>query len=248
MNFKIVEQNDRFAVIDDFLSMSEHYKIYDYLQGQRFEFVHSKRKIPAFRLNDGNPLWSEPVLSHPWNKNTLYKTYPVSEDIDIIISKILDITPKFSNLVGQHLADWVHFFIRGYLYPQGCGLSWHKDGKYQAPGAFVYYAHPEWQLEWGGELLISECNGEATHTSQAARHSNYLCNTSEKKIFKKGVGDYILPKPNRFVLMKGMNFHTIKKVDRAAGDNVRMTLQGFFQSAEISQNFEGYNNGFSRTT
>ncbi|MEM6812632.1 MAG: 2OG-Fe(II) oxygenase [Pseudomonadota bacterium] len=235
MTYDIVEHQPHFIVVDNFLNQEDVRKIYHYLRGRRFEYVHSKRKIQAFKITDGHPLWSDPVLSHSWEKNTLYPTYPVGTDLDLIIKKIMDFAKAYESIIGRHEEDWIHFFIRPYLYPAGTGLNWHKDGKYRAAGAFVYYAHPEWKPDWGGELLMSDTYSydtteENSDTEIDLRRSDWGNTRQEELIQQRGVGHYILPKPNRFVLMKGMNFHTIKKVDQSAGANLRMTLQGFFQS------------------
>jgi Rps23 Pro-64 3,4-dihydroxylase Tpa1-like proline 4-hydroxylase len=57
-----------------------------------------------------------------------------------------------------------------------------------------------------------------------------LENAHETKILmEEGVGTYLMPKPNRLVFLTSGVLHCIKKVERAAGNKVRGTIQGFFQ-------------------
>jgi hypothetical protein len=58
-----------FKVIDNFLSETQHRELYNHFKDLPFQFVHSEKKIPAFKLTDGNPLWADPVLSHAYTKN-----------------------------------------------------------------------------------------------------------------------------------------------------------------------------------
>ena len=48
------------------------------------------------------------------------------------------------------------------------------------------------------------------------------------ELLKCGIGTFIMPKPNRLVLLGGGNYHMISKVDPAAGDHPRFTISGFF--------------------
>jgi len=229
MTRKLVSEQKHFIVIDNFLSESQHSDLFKYFKELEFQFVHTEKRIPAFKLTDGNPLWSEPILSHPYSKNTLCPVYPTGKPIDILMKEVIDLAEKNSHLIGERDKDWAYFFARPYIYPVGCGLNWHTDGKYGAPGAFVYYVHPEWEPAWGGELLISPLETAQPVEEECKRRSNWVNEHHTKIIMDHSVGHYILPKPNRLVLMTGKVFHTIKKVDPAAGDNLRMTVQGFFQ-------------------
>jgi len=40
---------------------------------------------------------------------------------------------------------------------------------------------------------------------------------------------YIMPKPNKLVIITSGIIHSIKKVKEAAGDRVRASITGFFQ-------------------
>ena len=41
------------------------------------------------------------------------------------------------------------------IYQAGQGLVWHRDSE-DNTGSWIYYAHRHWNIEWGGELLLSD--------------------------------------------------------------------------------------------
>ena len=49
-----------------------------------------------------------------------------------------------------------------------------------------------------------------------------------KNLIEHGMGTFISPKPNRLVLINKNVVHGITRVDKDAGENVRLTLTGFF--------------------
>jgi len=48
-------------------------------------------------------------------------------------------------------------------------------------------------------------------------------------LMARGIGSYILPKPNRLVVIKGGTPHAIAKVRASAGRHVRASVGGFFK-------------------
>lgn len=226
---QLVRKENHFMVWDNFLTEDQHRAVYDYIREIDLEFVHTRKKIPAFKITDGNPLWGDPILSHPYEKNTLYPVFPTGKKVDIVFEEVIKVSENNKQLVGERNKDWSYFFGRPYVYHAGTGLGWHTDGKYGAPGAFVYYAHPEWRPEWGGELLVSSPETKPKDHESETMTSNWGNPSHNALIMEHSIGHYVLPKPNRLVMMSGGFYHAIKKVDPSAGDNLRMTVQGFFQ-------------------
>ena len=234
MTRRITQTTQQFMVIDNFLSKDTHHQIWEHLQSVKYEYVHTDKWIPAFHMADKAPLWGEPALSHEYSKNTQFPVYPLGNAMDLFFKDVLELLPDIQPLVGEEGKDWAYFFARPYIYPAETGLRWHTDGKYSAPGAFVYYAHPYWSPYWGGELLIdapkeSYKKVAALGDFENAKKSSFSSSQHEQVIMEDGIGSYVLPKPNRLVILKGGPYHTIKKVDSSAGDNLRVTIQGFFQ-------------------
>lgn len=127
-----------------------------------------------------------------------YNRVPTGTAIDLFIAALNLAIPSVRRILAR--SDWDTFSVRPYMYPVGSGLGWHTDGDYA--GAFIYYAHQRWETDWGGEFMIAD---EVTQS-----------------------GQYIVPVPNRLIVLNGGVRHCIKKVERAAGDACRQTLTGFF--------------------
>lgn len=230
-------QTDTCLVIDDFLSEEEKGLVWAYIQEEKYKPVHSDQWVKAFRLSDGIPMWGPPYLSDKYDADRKNDVYPVNKGIDIIFKSLKAVQSEFIPLIGKQGDDWAYFFARSYLYPRGTGLSWHRDNANNVTGAFVYYAHPKWDVNWGGEFLISDSSTknivydtQRTYSGDDRFLGSHLDTSSENKILmEKGFGLYVQPKPNRLAVLTSGVVHTIKRVDENAGDNVRSTIQGFFQ-------------------
>lgn len=58
--------------------------------------------------------------------------------------------------------------------------------------------------------------------------SGHLDNTEvNEALMEQGMGYYVMPKPNRLVVMKTGNPHMISKVQPAAGDHIRASVTLF---------------------
>lgn len=237
-NNQIITTGPGYVVIDNFLSPDDHKLVWNYIQSERFEFVHSKRWCKAFRLTDGQPLFGPVYISDKYEPDHQSTVYPSNSGIDIVIKAVKDIISQFADLVGEKDKDWAYFFARAYLYGINTGLSWHRDNEHNATGAFTYYAHPEWYPRWGGEFLLAPYETKHVQFPKShlynKEHPQYLGShfdtEFEKEVLNEhSIGTYIIPKPNRLLLLTSGIIHCIKKVDPAIGDKVRATIQGFFQ-------------------
>ena len=226
-----------FAVWDDFLSKEDHRLVWNYIQSETLEFVHQKKWVKAFRLTDGEPLWGPPFLSDPYTPDIKSVVYPTKKGIDLFIFELKNLAPHCEHIIGKQGQDWAYFFARAYIYPKGTGLSWHRDNENSAQGAFVYYAHQEWDPQWGGEFLISSYETQKLKYPESELYGgekkylgSHLDNIFEKEaLLSSGIGTYIMPKPNRLVIITSGIIHCIKKVEEAAGNKVRASITGFFQ-------------------
>lgn len=229
---------DRYLIIDNFLPNDEFEVLWNFIQSSKFEPVHTKQWTKAFRLNDGVPFWADVSISHPRLTDHSASVYPTGEGIDVFIEALLKKTDELHAYIGTHKTDWDFFFARPYLYPTGTGLSWHTDGKFEISAAYVFYCHPEWKPAWGSELLIdSSGDFDRGYPEKMTNHdklSKIGYHLDQKEIdnflLEKGIGHYILPKPNRLVIIKPNTLHRIKPVDPSAGDNVRASIAGFFMN------------------
>ncbi|MFF4112602.1 2OG-Fe(II) oxygenase [Streptomyces sp. NPDC001714] len=196
-----------FAVFDDFLPPETLRQVWGAFATETMSFVQSGVWRRAFKLTDGNPLCGTGVLyGHP-EPPDLRLTFPTDRPIDLVIEALLRCRDDLAPWVGLEGFDWEFMSATPYIYPVGSGLSWHEDTAGRS-GSFVLYVHPEWQVDWGGELLVGSDNG---------------------------TGAYVGPRPNRLVVIKSGVHHCIKKVDISAGSNVRASVTGFFQRIQSTQ-------------
>ena len=238
-------------IVDNFLPQDLFTGFWYHIQGEQFEFVHSREWINAFSLSDGNPLWSRPAISHARNDDKHTAVYPTNTAFDIFIGALISAASDFSHLIGHHGVDWDFFFSRIYLYPKDTGLSWHTDGKYDIAGAYIFYAHPEWKASWGAELQVNAVISPAleypfkdTGFGPPKQVGFHLDDAAvDEALVEPGFGYFIFPKPNRLVLIRNRLLHQIKKVDRNAGNRVRCSVTGFFMcNNKIKIIKEGKNN------
>lgn len=236
-----LKQND-FLVIDDFLSPDGFRAMWNFVQEEPFRAVHGDRWIKAFRLSDGQQLWGDVYTSLPAaaDRTGRSSSYPTQRGIDALIGGILAQGDLFAEYVGRQGEDWDYFFCRPYVYPAGTGLSWHTDGRGDVAGAYVYYAHPEWKAHWGAELLIDgsgfrdfDYPEEEMFDGSRKRLGVHLeADGVSDAVMKEGVGHYVMPRPNRFVLLRRGLLHRLNPVQPSAGDHVRASATGFFLRRE----------------
>jgi hypothetical protein len=225
------------VVIDDFLTDKAHHAVWSFFQEENFRAVHAHRWIKAFRRSDGDPLWGDSYSSAPTlpDRTSRVFPYPTGRGIDPFIERIRTDTEVLS-FIGEETNDWTYVFARPYLYPAGSGLSWHSDGRGDVVGAYVYYAHPEWNAAWGAELLV-----DGSGRSRFTYPQTTMYDGSEKTlgmhldwhavsdaVMEQGCGTFVMPKPNRCVLLRAGVLHRINPVSAAAGDRLRASLTGFF--------------------
>ncbi len=226
-------ENDRFAVFDDFLAPPDAAHIWQWLQAQRYKSVHANGWDEVWRLHDGEPLGSVVVHSapsphtgagaeSPWGAPA--HVYPTNTHIDRLIEEVSLSGKALEPLVGEQGRDWTIFTARAFIYPKETGLSWHTDHGVLS-GAFSYYAHPVWNSRWGGEVLVAAIPEGASVYGSGSAFDDRSLNEVLQRI---GAGQYVSPKPNRLVVIKGGTPHRINPVHPAAGAQVRCSVSGFF--------------------
>jgi hypothetical protein len=233
---KQVVASPELLVLDDFLEPEEFKFLWAEIQATEFESVHRLSWVNAWRLTDGAPLRGPVALSHHTGTDRRSPVYPTGTAVDLVFESILRIQSDLEPWIGRYGTDWSRFFCRPYLYPLGAGLSWHRDDQNSTAGAFTLYCHPTWNAEWGGELLVAgpesrslEFRETELYGAERRRLGTHLDNSTENAaLLENGFGSYVLPKPNRLAVVAAGVLHTIRKVDAAAGDRVRASLQGTF--------------------
>jgi hypothetical protein len=223
-----------FAVFDDVLRRSEFEELWRHYQ--QVPLTPVNRIDYAWRLEDGEPFSSSPFSLVPglvWRltgkRRPKHPTlFPTGTPWDHLLRWIDKNARVFAPWIGSIGTDWFRVEGRAYVYPPNASLAWHSDDTKRYSGAFVYYAHPEWNMAWGGELLVAEERAQRRLRKQKVRRPDRFDNRAYSEwLMAVGVGHYIAPKPNRLVLI-GSNAHSIVPVRPAAGTHVRASLAGFF--------------------
>jgi hypothetical protein len=232
---RCVLQDDRVAVFDELLAPPDWERVWRFIQAQRYHGFHATGWDPVWPLHDGEPLGG-PVVHSGHDERARQRAeatgaasavhvYPTSTGIDRLIEELSLQLARLEPLIGVQGTAWTVFTARAFLYPAGTGLGWHTDSDVFT-GAFSYYAHPEWNSRFGGELFVAD-----TPPGWTADHGfgSPLDNRAESALLlEAGSGRYIHPKPNRLVVLKSGVLHRINPVHAAAGATVRCSIAGFF--------------------
>jgi hypothetical protein len=213
-------EHPHFRVVDDFLAPDAWTEIWTHFQF--VELLPVTRSLGAWKLDDGVPLGGHEIVTEGRDPDA---RRPAGTPIDHLIEALLRRSDLYADLVRD---TWTHLSARPYVYPRDTGLSWHVDDHELYAGAFIYYAHPRWDAHWGGELLIAELEG-GDEEEEELPIMGYRFETEaySERLLDMGCGNFVMPKPNRLVLLAGAP-HMIARVSPAAGHNVRASVSGFF--------------------
>lgn len=226
---------DDFAIFDDFLSEDDLATVWASFAEEPLYPLQMMQWARSFKLTDSFPMTGEPVLSSlpEGEVGEAAFVYPTGRALDRVVETVSAGVGNFARWAGTQETDWAFFSCTPYVYPTGAGLTWHEDST-DRTASFVLYVHPEWKPSWGAELLIAPNNGvdrgEEDQPDQVVGHDQGFNDRKRMAMVSEpGFGFYVVPKPNRMVVIGSHVQHTIKKVDLAAGENVRASVTGFFQ-------------------
>ena len=191
-------EKDNIIVIDDFLSTDDFAEMQQEAMQHEFELIPHGADI-AYKLNTGD----------------IYKT----------TRKYWSDAPEkfhkfFAAIKSANVVDAEKHSLMIHAYRAGAEIDWHID--YSSLASYSFYIHPEWQPNWGGNLLVSDHN-----TLDTKQHNGNVFDTNTN-VMNPGFGTYYAPLPNRLVIIKKV-FHKVERVDLAAGSNTRMSFTGFFK-------------------
>lgn len=216
---KIIKQTDRYIVVDDLMDRTEYLALVGAIQDLRYDDPGSEwRKL--WPLTDSPPLQSGYFR---WSER------PCGYGLDVAIENISSelFAARSTNFIG---ATWGDIAFRVYLHGRGSRLQCHSDSPLYA-GAAVFYAHYEWRSYWGGELVFPDVDNKANH--QPVIGDGPILNKGLRLMMEeKFCGEYVAPKPNRLVIIKGGVWHYTNPVDYAAGDNIRVSIATFLQKTD----------------
>lgn len=215
----------KFAVIDGLLPESELRDLRDHLRTEPFFFDNALEWKKVWHPLDGQVLVTLPRSYG--ETETAGDTYPTGTPFDLFFAAMERHSQTIASLLHRPPEE-IKYVASAYIYRAGWGLSWHDDaGPYC--GAFAYYIHPEWRGNWGGELMILE-EERLTQAAPGAVDLGYPAGGGFQKpaFCAEGRGSFIIPKPNRLVLLSKALLHRINPVSPHAGENMRFSIAGFF--------------------
>lgn len=252
---KALAQCPQFHVYDDVLADEDFRDLWTFVRLETFVPVHQDVWQKAWRISDGIPLRSLTAVQLDGQAaagggdaavtGRQARSYPTGTAVDKVLDAIVAGLGGLAELVGRRRVDFEGISACTYLYPQGTGLSWHNDVPRRYTGAYVFFAHPEWNCQWGGELFLADAPrrpeelGEGSVVALRREGAGlkpatlvvpaFLDNEHvDAELGRTGMGRYIAPKPNRLVVIAGGSPHMINRVSPAAGDHVRCSVSGFF--------------------
>ena len=237
---KKVYESESAVVLDDFLPEEVYRKLQDFCLQLDYERINTKgASSRAWHVHDGFPLRS--TLNEFYYAAGVQKpegggTYPTATAMDSFVDALIGAPPEVCRLVGREGQDWAHLSATAWIYPHGTGLSMHDDGSGVYSGAYVYFLNPEWRVHWGGLLLLVEGEGN-TRIYEHRKHGDEMAfyrrkwlhaNAVDELLMEHGFARCIFPKRNRIVFLANNAYHMVTRVNEAAGDNLRMSIAGFF--------------------
>ncbi|MEM1153881.1 MAG: GlcNAc-transferase family protein [Pseudomonadota bacterium] len=242
-----VLESKQFIVFDNFLPEDEFERLYDYTSACDYKHINTEGEISrVWRLRDGFPLRGTRNLFYygedseqrkPENKKDWI--YPTGTGLDAFAEHLLRLAPRTERILGNPFEHWKKFSVTSWIYPAGTGLSLHDDGgAYQ--GAYVYFLNKEWNIHWGGLLLVlaegsSRSMSEFKEEKGVSRYmrKKWLDESEENALlWEPGFAQCVLPKRNRLVIISNFAQHMVTAINASAGDSVRRSLAGFFGKKE----------------
>jgi len=223
--------NERVKVFDDVFEQDLFLKISNYVKSLEYKELtgdvsyndsaenpsQAERGciLPALPID--NLLPAELINSPIMNEIPLH---PTGTPLDSVVEMVDRNVKSCEDIIGTKGKDWVAVVCTPYNYKSGERLAWHTDSEIYS-GAFILYAHENWDIEWGGELLYSNVNASDIFNPNTKVDA-------EKKLKRLEQGKYINPLPNRLVVIGAGTPHKVSNVTLSAEDNMRVSVAGFF--------------------
>jgi hypothetical protein len=216
------------AVIDDFLPPRVFDEVLAFCNRSDFRLVHATKVQKVWRLHDGFPLRGDTYRydADPGTSPAASDRYPIGTVLDRFIEAVVGSMDRVGPVVGAPVVDWQEFTVAPWVYPLGAGLSLHQDtgrvGGHRYTGSYVFYAHSEWNLHWGGWLMVFDGRGgggaDATGPQRPRLNPPWLSDGIEDRLVRdSSLASAILPAPNRIVFISDEAPHMITRVDQNAG-------------------------------
>ncbi|MFG1796490.1 2OG-Fe(II) oxygenase [Nocardia sp. NPDC049149] len=222
----VTYKGSRVIVIDEVLAPSDATALWRWFQTRQLSPIAPGNQVG--NVSDG--------FAYASTATVLEAVSPSEALVDRTLLQAAHLAEEVVGVAGQ---DWRAVGHTCRVHPVGSQLSWHNDGNPEQTGGFVWYVHPRWGASWGGELLVvDECASELVRQAlQSGRvHpgevESVLTTEAQSEVLFSGPDPLCFQaRPNRIVFLANDTFHTVRRVDGAAGDRLRCTVVGFFRKA-----------------
>lgn len=213
-------------VVDDFLEQEAWDRLLNQVQCD--EWTQSQPDDKYWHITDG--------ANYKASKRFL-RDAPFNDNYDIWADAIK--TFADSEAAQEYTAGYTDIAMRCHGYPVGSKNPWHTD---MGGVTYSYYLHKHWQINWDSMLLVlpkdsveykqimRKLPGTKQQDTYRSTGTLEMFEQAEKQkgLIEHGMGYFVAPKPNRLVLINKNVVHGITRVDKDAGENVRLTMTGFF--------------------
>lgn len=214
-------------VVDDFLAEEDWDKILNQVQLDKWSVTEVDDRY--WHITDGP--------NYKGQKRFL-KDAPFNDNFDIWFKSLKTFVDNCED-AKPFVEGYVDFAMRCHAYPVGSKNPWHTD---LGATTYTYYLHKEWAINWDSTLLVlpkdsvkykqamKVLEGTKRYDSYNDLVSLELFQQKEKfaPLLEHGMGYFVSPKPNRLILINKNTVHGVTRVDPDAGQNLRITLTGFF--------------------
>ena len=215
---RLTTKDTNLAVVDDVLPNEQFTQFWKYFNEVPFAYRSMTGWQKVWRINDGQILAGPPYYDSHGTFNDPMEW--VKQNVKALAKQY------FEDIVGKEGEDWNEILFTPYLYAAGTKISWHND--YGYTGACIFYPHLKWNPHWGGELMIAK-----TEKRSVASDDMMTRDFVSPILDEYGMGVYVAPIPNRMAFTSGSVWHSISRVDQAAGDNVRCSVVAFFMKDKV---------------
>lgn len=221
---KLTVKDPRMAVVDDVFEAPVFTDFWRFFNTLDFAYRSMTGWQKVWRINDGQILAGMPYYQ---------SQFPFNCPMDWLSQIILQLArDHLQDIVGKEGEDWKDILYTPYIYPSGTKISWHDDYGYSA--AAIFYPHLEWNPHWGGELLIAKTPDPESIPDTKVDNNLMTRDQYAPLLNAYGMGTYISPLPNRIAFTSGKVWHSINRVDQAAGDHMRCSVVAFFLKEKFS--------------
>ena len=224
--YKVVMKTPEVLVVDDFLPQESWDRLLNQVQCD--EWTQSQPDDKYWHITDG--------ANYKASKRFL-RDAPFNDNYDIWADAIRAFAD--SEPAQEYVAGYTDIAMRCHGYPVGSKNPWHTD---MGGVTYSYYLHKHWQINWDSMLLVlpkdsveykqmmRKLPGTKQPDTYAGTGTLEMFEQAEKQkgLIEHGMGYFVAPKPNRLVLINKNVVHGITRVDKDAGENVRLTMTGFF--------------------